>query len=237
MVGATGALIGSALFGAGASILGGNSRRRASDRAAAEARGTASENNALSREFYGRNLEILDPYNQEGRRASATLSGLLLGPGAADSAAPPSRSAWDTFRDSTNYQFRLDEGARAINQGYAAAGSLQSGAATKALTRYNQDYASNELSNYMNLLGNQQNMGLNAARAVAGVGGDLVSQVSANNNSAGTAAANAALIRGNANADMWDGIGGGFSRALGALGGSSYARNPYGIANGGGGIY
>lgn len=149
--------------------------------------------------------------------------------GTVTSSAP---SAWDTFRNSTNYQFRLGEGERALNQGFAARGSLNSGAAAKALLRYGQDYASNELGTYMNLLGGQQNMGLNAARAVAGVGGDLVSGVTANNNAGAGAVANADLLKGQANAGMIQGIGGSLGRALGALGGSSYlpkTGNAYGL--------
>jgi hypothetical protein len=344
MIGTTIAILGAAAIAGGASAMAAHSQKSAINKATNAATANQSENNALAREFYGKNLAVLDPFRDQGLRAGATLSELLglspagsaatygqavtpaptagggfpgtgggatvtpqgsgfpsmamrllggrdaasgfsLGdidrmggsaspfgtpgigggtytedgvvydkitkeplfqvpagmaaPGGVTSPAPTARSAWDTFRDSTNYQFRLGEGERALNQGWAAKGALQSGAAAKALLRYGQDYASNELGNYMNLLGGQQNMGLNAARAVAGVGGDLVQNVTANNNAATGAVANGALARGSATAGMWGDIGSSLGRAVGALGGSSFgaARNPYGIANGGGGIY
>lgn len=138
--------------------------------------------------------------------------------------APTAPSAWDTFRNSTNYQFRLGEGQRALNSGYAANGTLQSGAALQALQEHGQNFASNELMNYMNLLSNQQNTGVGAASAIAGVGQNLVSNVSANNNNAGNAAANAALVNGQANANMWQGIAGGIGGLAGSLFPSSYGR-------------
>lgn len=142
-------------------------------------------------------------------------------------------SAFARFRDSTGYQFRFNEGSNALNANYAAKGLLTSGAAQKALTRYGQDYGSNEFGNYFNMLNNQQQMGLSGASALAGVGQSYAGTVAANNNAAATAAANAALMKGQANANMWGGIAGGIGNVLGA---SSYGRaasgtsfNPYGI--------
>lgn len=119
-------------------------------------------------------------------------------------------NAFDIFRNSTNYQFRLGEGINALNSGYAGAGVLQSGDAMRAATEYGQNFASNELNNYMGLLGNQQGVGLSAAGAQAGVGLNYVGQVSQNNNNAGSAAANAALVKGQNNP---------FANALGMVGG------------------
>lgn len=144
-------------------------------------------------------------------------------PGMVTAPAPSGQSAWDTFRNSTNYQFRLGEGQKSLNQGYAANGSIQSGAAAKALLKYGQDYASNELGNYMNLLAGQQNVGLNAARAVAGVGGDLTTHTINATDSAATTAANAALVNGRNQAALYGDLGGTLGKAIGALGGSSYS--------------
>lgn len=132
-------------------------------------------------------------------------------------------NAWDAFRNSTNYQFRLGEGLKAANQGYAARGTLQSGAAMKGLNNYAQNFASNELGNWMNLLGNQQNLGLSGASALAGVGQNMVNNVTANNNSAASAAANAALMQGQANANFYGGIGNSLGNFAGTLA-SSYQK-------------
>lgn len=120
------------------------------------------------------------------------------------------QTAFDNYRNSTGYQFRLKEGMNALNSGYAGAGMIKSGAAMKAAQDYGQNIASNEFGNYLNALGNQQGVGLSGASALAGVGQNYVNTISANNNSAGSAAANAALIKGQNNP---------FANALGMIGG------------------
>jgi len=118
--------------------------------------------------------------------------------------------AFDIFRNSTGYQFRLGEGLGAVNSNSFGEGVGQSGAALKALQEYGQNFASNEFGNYMGYLGNQQGVGLGAGSALAGVGQNYVSTIGANNNSAGTAAANAALA----------GANNPFANALGQIGGT-----------------
>jgi hypothetical protein len=327
MIGTTAAILGAAVIGAGAGILGSSKQASATKQATQAATDAKTQDIAAAKDMYNSNVALLDPFREQGLRAGRTLSDLLLGPSSAPApaagyappagyAAPPTsgsfvdgggqassgmydpaasgairalsvrrpddgmgysdtyispgmsgvqtigdgrfgngytspvaqsfggsatggapagtvtaqpngQSAWDTFRNSTNYQFRLGEGQRSLNQGYAANGTLQSGAAAKALLRYGQDYASNELGNYMNLLGGQQNMGLNAARAVAGVGGDLTGQTINANDSAASAVANAALANGKNQAALYGSIGGTLGKAIGALGGSSYGS--YGV--------
>lgn len=136
------------------------------------------------------------------------MDGTVATPSAQDAA----NSAYEIFKRSTNYQGRLKEGANALNSMWAGGGAVKSGAAGKAFEKYGQDYASNELMNYMNLLGNQQGVGMGAASAQAGVGQNYVNTVSANNNAAGTAAANAALAKGNNS----------FGNVLGLIGGGLF---------------
>lgn len=131
------------------------------------------------------------------------------------SAQEAQENAFDVFRNSTGYQFRVNEGADALNSNFAGSGVLRSGAAAKAMEKYRQGQASNEFGNYIGYLSNQQGTGLSGASALAGVGQNYANSVSANNNNAGNAAANAALIRGQNNP---------FASALGTIGGfaSSY---------------
>ncbi len=138
-------------------------------------------------------------------------------------AASPYESAFQNYLNSTGYQFQMDQGMKAINQGYAAKGALQSGAAMKALQTYGQNTGTSFFKDYLGLLANQQGVGLSGASAVAGVGQNYVNSVSANNNAAGSAAANAALQSGNANANMWGGIAGSIGGLANAFG-SSYRR-------------
>lgn len=136
----------------------------------------------------------------------------------ADAQTPTAQNAWDTFRNSTNYNFRLNEGMNALNSGWAGAGALQSGAAMKDAIRYGQNFASNELGNYLSLLQGQQALGAGSASSLAGVGNDFLSSVTANNRMSADALSNAALLRGQANQNMFGGIAnvlGGFASSFG----------------------
>jgi hypothetical protein len=139
------------------------------------------------------------------------------------------QSAWNTYKNSTQYQERLNTGLNATASKYAAGGAFESGAEKKAINDYAQTFASNEIANYMDQLYRQEALGASAASSLAGVGTNLVSQVSANNNNAGNAAANAALVRGQSSANNWNNIGNAVGQAAGAIGGA------FGSSYGGGG--
>lgn len=132
-------------------------------------------------------------------------------------ATPTAQSAWDAFRNSTNYKFRLGEGQNALESAWAANGAFDSGAEKKAAIKFNQNFAANELSNYMNLLASQQAAGLSAAGAVMGVGTSYAGNVAAQNTAAANAAANAALAGGAGQAGMYGAIGQGVGQIGGAL--------------------
>lgn len=53
------------------------------------------------------------------------------------------------FTKSTGYDYRVNEGAKALNLGAAREGSFQSGAADKAMMEFGQNIASNERQNYL----------------------------------------------------------------------------------------
>lgn len=125
-------------------------------------------------------------------------------------------AAFDNFRNSTGYQFRVNEGARALDNSYASRGVGQSGAAAKAALNYGQNIASGEFGNYLNALMAQQGVGLSAAGAQAGVSTNFVNQTTANNNSGASALANAAIAKGNATGNMWQGIAGGIGNIFGS---------------------
>ena len=82
----------------------------------------------------------------------------------------------DVFEKDPGYQFRMDEGNRAIEGGAAARGGLLSGAAAKAMQKYSQGFASNEYGNaYNRFTGDQQNM-YNRLSNLAGLGQQQVNQ-------------------------------------------------------------
>lgn len=161
-------------------------------------------------------------------------------------AANPNQQYQDAFanyRNSTGYNFRVNEGAKALNTLYAGKGALNSGAAMKAMAGYGQNIASAEFGNYLNALTGVSNQGLSAANAQAGVGTNMVNAITNNNQNAAGAIGNSALAAGNANAQMWGAVGNAFGNigsgiAGGGIFGSSFGqpRNAYGIS-GAGNIY
>lgn len=123
------------------------------------------------------------------------------------------QDAFGNYIKNSDYGFQFATGANNLNSGYAGAGTLQSGAAMKAMERFRQNLQSGYRTEYMNALGNQQGVGLSGASALAGVGQNYVNTISGNNNAAGTAAANAALAKGNS----------GIGNALGMIGGGLFS--------------
>lgn len=139
-------------------------------------------------------------------------------PAAQASPATTQQSQMDAFKrfaDSAGMQFQMEQGQKAINQGYAARGMLESGAALKALSNYGQQTAlNNYFMPYMGLLGGQQATGAQSAAATAGVGSNFVNtaaglagQMGNTIQNGANAQSNAALLRGANNAAMWNTVG------------------------------
>lgn len=71
------------------------------------------------------------------------------------------------FKTSPGYQFRMDEGQKAIERQASARKGLVSGRTSKELARYSQDYASSEYNNWLNQVLQPVNLGFNATNALA----------------------------------------------------------------------
>lgn len=128
---------------------------------------------------------------------------------------PSARSAFDTYRGSTGYDFRFNEGMRGLQSAFSR--NLESGAASKAAMRFGQGIASDEFSNYYNMLNQQNQLGFGAGSALAGVGQNFANSVVSGNQAAASAAANARLYSGASTANMWNNLGSSFGQALGAF--------------------
>jgi hypothetical protein len=114
----------------------------------------------------------------------------------------------------------LAEGLKGVNTQYAAMGALESGAAMKAINDYAAGHAASALGTYMDDLYRQEALGASTASALAGVGQNMVSQVSSNNNNAADAAGNAALVGGQAAANNYNNIGSAIGTGVGAIAGA-----------------
>jgi hypothetical protein len=108
------------------------------------------------------------------------------------------------MQEDPSYQFRLSEGEKALNRSAAAGSGQLSGATLKALSRYNQDYASNEFNNSFNRLS-----------ALAGIGQTATNQVGAAGNAFANNSANLQTQMGNARAAGYVGQANAWNRGLG----------------------
>jgi hypothetical protein len=177
----------------------------------------------------GRQLpSVLQPAAQQGTQQSGPAVPVSPAAPAGTPAAPtgtvtatttasPAEQAFDAFRNSTNYQFRLNQGFNALNTGWAARGMQESGAAGIAFTEYGQNFAANELGNYMDRLAQQQQVGLGAVTSLAGNAVQMGQSVNAANQASADARANAALIGGQANANLGSSIASGLGSVAGAV--------------------
>jgi len=145
------------------------------------------------------------------------------------------------FEASPGYQFRLDEGNKAMERMASARGMRFSGAAAKDAMRFGQGIGSQEYGNFygreMDRYGRETDQfnrsygvyqdQMNAMRGLAGTGQSATqAQISAGNNYASGVNANA-FNRGNAQAQGAIGVGNAFA------GGINNMSNIYGMANSG----
>lgn len=113
------------------------------------------------------------------------------------------------FNKDPGYQFRMDQGSRALQASAAARGGLLSGGTLKSLDRYGQDYASNEYGNAYSRFNNDQSTRFNRLSALAGtgqtatgtiaqLGANAANNISSNYIGAGNAAASGYVGQANA---------------------------------------
>jgi hypothetical protein len=165
-----GAVVGSSLIGANAANKASNTQAAAADQAT-----------QLQERMFNKQVELQEPWRQAGMNALNKMqSGDVMG------TMDPS------------YQFRLDEGLKALDRQAAARGGLISGGALKAAQRYGQDYASTEFGNAYNRLAGLAGVGQTATNTMGSAAGQFGANASNLMTSAG--AARASGYMGGANA-------------------------------------
>lgn len=153
--------------------------------------------------------------NDGGKRDLAPFQAGASGGGVAD---------YGGFETSPGYQFRRDEGMKAIERSAASRGLLGSGATMKAVGRFADGLASSEYENYANAL-----------RSMAGIGQTSTQQTGAQGIATGQGIAQSMTNAGNARASSFANTGAainnGVSNVLGAYlqgGFGGRAPSPYG---------
>lgn len=130
------------------------------------------------------------------------------------------------FQADPGYQFRLGEGQKQIESSAAARGGLLSGAAAKALTKYNQNFASNEYGNAFNRFQTQQGNRRNMLATLAGIGQNATNATQQAGQNFATGSSNAAQYGGNALASGYAGQANALASGAGSL--TSIAGNYFG---------
>lgn len=139
--------------GAGASIIGGGLQYLSASKAAKAQTNAANTASATQLHMYDQSREDQAPWRAAGESSLNELAGMLGIPG---------YTSADWTKD-PGYEFQRAEGERGLNRSLAARGGLLSGAALKAASRYNQDYASNAYNQRVNRLSSLAGIGQTAA--------------------------------------------------------------------------
>ena len=157
-----------------------------------------------------------EPYRQAGMTALNQLIPL---------ATNYQKFGMDQFQQDPGYQFRLNEGLKALDRQAAARGGLVSGNAMKAASRYGQDYASNEYTNAFNRSLAERNAQLNPLQSLAGVGQSATNYVGNAAQNMGQAQNQSIQGIGNAQASGYVGGANALTSALGSYLGYNQGQN------------
>lgn len=130
------------------------------DKAASRAARGQRQANALNQQMYNEAKAYADPLISGGTDAfSQLLASYGVGGQAPD---------YNSFYNSPDYQFALQQGQQSLDRQAAAKGSLYSGAQLKAATGFGQGLATQYLGNFRSGLQGLTNTGLNALNSLSG---------------------------------------------------------------------
>lgn len=160
---------------AGAAVVGGVVSSNASSKASKTQANAARDANNTQLAMYDQTREDQTPWREAG---SSALKDLLYGTGLSNEAGNSGLGQGELnkkftladFEQDPGYQFRLNEGTKALQASAAARGGLNSGATLKALTRYGQDYGASEYDKAYNRFNNDQSARFNRLSSIAGIG-------------------------------------------------------------------
>ena len=162
MIGTTAAILASAAIGIGGSLISANMQAGAA-KDAANAQVLATDKQIASNEkILERQREDQRPWREAGEAALKQLQA-----GIADGSFDPKNFE---FKADPGYQWRLDQGQKAIERGAAARGNLFSAGTQAAIGSYGQEFASNEYDRAYQRNASGQNARFSALASVAGTG-------------------------------------------------------------------
>lgn len=174
---------------AAVSLYGSSKASKSADKAADVQAAAANDSTALQKYIYDNNIKLNQPFYDSGLAANNKLSNLAGVSGTPD---------FSGFYADPGYQFRMDEGNKAVERSAAGRNGLLSGATLKALTRYSQGLASSEYGNYTNRLASLAGVGQTASNTMGNLGTNYAGAASSNMQDAANARASGYI--GSANA-------------------------------------
>lgn len=160
------------------------------DRALRAQRQATESAMGFQREMYNQNRADQAPWREAGARALGGMEGEEF----------KRDFTMADFQADPGYQFRMQEGMKALQGSAAARGSLNSGATLKALTKYGQDFATNEYTNAYNRFNADRDRRFNRLASLAGSGQTATNQMQAANTGFGNSMGELAMGLGNARA-------------------------------------
>lgn len=223
-----------------ADIFGAKSADRGQERAAEAATSATQASLAEQRRQYDLSRADMQPWLQTGSGALGQLA-RLYGIGQGGQPAPRGGTAsyggvgvsnggvqmpqtggaqggqYDTFWQSPDYQFRLNESQRALTARNAALGIQDSGAAQRSALQYAGNLASGEFNNYANRLAGLAGVGQTAAQGNAQLGQNYAGAVTGINQNQANALGSSYINRGNIWGNLINNWTGQATRAAGAF--------------------
>jgi hypothetical protein len=151
-------------------------------------------------------------------RAAGTTALSSLSAGLAPGGDFTKSFTMNDFQADPGYQFRLDQGNKAITNAAAARGASYSGATLKALDRFNSDQASQEYGAAYSRYNNDVTTRFNRLASLAGVGQTATNQTQAAGQAYTGAASDAIQSAGTARASGYVGTANAVNGAVGQIG-------------------
>jgi hypothetical protein len=163
--------------------------------------------------MYDKGVALQEPWRQAGIGA---LSQLSAGTGAGGDFMRDFSAA--DFQQDPGYQFRMQQGQRALEASAAARGGLLSGGTGKNLVDYGQNFASNEYSNAYNRFNADRDRRFGRLSQLAGIGQVTSRDVANQGNDAASRIGEYSTQIGNAQAAGTIGQANAIARGVGSIG-------------------
>jgi len=176
---------------------------------------------ALQQRMYEEGIKRQQPFLEMGTNALNRLNALNQ----------PGANTAQFLQMDPGYAFRLGEGTKALERSAAARGGLLSGGTGKALTRYGQEFGSEEFGKAYNRLANIASLGPSAAGVMNSLGSTYGQNANALTMTNAANQGNLALQAGNIRASQYGNYGNALNTAL-----NTNWSKYFGGSSGGGGM-